>query len=492
MLNRLGLRSRMAVSYVIITAVTLLVAEAILLAIVSPWISSAKESIKYAQVSEIQSRAKAIVAEDATTLRLAAESLQADGAKQQNDREVLAAAAQRGFPRLALASGAPEGSAEVIATVEGKAVRGSALSLFPAGSSLPPITTGSAARSGTSGSGAKTVAWASSPVVIVDSARAGALLRQIGILYVQFPSPSGPTNRVPNSVSDPGSLLLPGALMLVLLAPVGALFGLLSTNMLIRRIRRLGGVTQAVADGDLSARVPQPSGDEVGRLEDGFNRMAERLEAASQAERAAAGAEAQQTERKRIATELHDSVSQNLYSMNLIAAGLRRALPEGSELQHQARSLEQTVTLTMREMQALLLELRSVALDGGLAPAIKELGLAFEARLGIRVHTDVTAVDLPPSTEHVLLRIAQEALSNAARHGEPRSIEVSLAEADGGVVLVVRDDGRGFEPAEAEKRYGMGLRMMRERVAELDGDLEVDGVPDRGTLVRVRLPGGAQ
>jgi signal transduction histidine kinase len=486
MFGQLGLRSKMALSYVIITAATVLVVETILLGIISSWLSSARDSVADAQISVAQFKAKSIIAEDVITLRLAVEGFRAGDPVTYNDEQLLDAVAGQTFPHLSLTASAQELSAEVVATAQGRVVRSSNPALFPSRSTLPPDMTGSEVRSGTSGSGENTVAWASRPILSGSSARV------IGLLYVQLPSPGGPLNQMPNQIGDPGWLLLPGAFMLLLLAPVGALFGLLSTNQLIRRIHRLGGVTRAVAEGNLDARIPVPSGDEVGRLEDGFNRMAERLEAAVQVERNAAGVEARQTERNRIATELHDSVSQNLYSMNLIAAGLRKALPEGSELRRQAQSLEQTVTLTMREMQALLLELRSVALeDGGLVPAIEELGRAYETRLGIRVRTDVAPVELPPEAEHALLRMAQEAMSNAARHGEPQSIEVSVAHTDGEVVLVVHDDGRGFKPAEAGKRYGMGLRLMRERVTELGGSLEIDSAPAQGTLVRVRIPGDA-
>src|SRR5262249_32996090 len=127
-----------------------------------------------------------------------------------------------------------------------------------------------------------------------------------------------------------GSLVVPGIVALVLLLPVGALFGLLSTGRLIRRIRRLSEGTSAMAGGDLQVRIPVSGGDEAGRLEQAFTSMAERPDAAVAEQRAAAGAEARRAERGRIARELHDSISQDLFSVSLVASGLRKALPPGS------------------------------------------------------------------------------------------------------------------------------------------------------------------
>jgi signal transduction histidine kinase len=246
-----------------------------------------------------------------------------------------------------------------------------------------------------------------------------------------------------------------------------------------------------MTEGDRQARIPVSGGDEVGRLEDGFNRMAERLEAAVEVERYTAGVQARWAERTRIARELHDSVSQDLFSMSLIANGLREALPEADRLRHQAESLEQTANRTMLEMRTMLLELRPIALeDAGLVPALRELCRAHETRLGIPVMAELAPVRLPPDLEHTVLRVAQEALSNAARHAEPRAIELSLAEADGQVVVTVHDDGRGFDPARVVGGHGMGLEMMRGRVAELGGTLNLTSGPGRGTTVRVRIPRG--
>jgi signal transduction histidine kinase len=143
----------------------------------------------------------------------------------------------------------------------------------------------------------------------------------------------------------------------------------------------------------------------------------------------------------------------------------------------------------MREMQALLLELRPVALeDVGLVPAVAELCQAYQARLAIKVIAELGDVSLAPAAEHAVLRIIQEALGNAARHGDPKTIRVGLRELNGAVTVEIRDDGRGFDPAEAAERRGMGLALMRERVTELGGSFRLDTAPGDGAAIMVRLP----
>jgi signal transduction histidine kinase len=146
-------------------------------------------------------------------------------------------------------------------------------------------------------------------------------------------------------------------------------------------------------------------------------------------------------------------------------------------------------------MQAMLLELRPVDLeDADLVPAIAGLCHAYQARLGIKVSAELGEVSLDPGTEHAVLRVTQEVLGNAARHGQPETILVRLGQLDGEVTVEIRDDGSGFDPQDIADRRGMGLALMRERVSELGGELQVNAAPGEGTAVLVRLPaerGGA-
>jgi signal transduction histidine kinase len=142
-------------------------------------------------------------------------------------------------------------------------------------------------------------------------------------------------------------------------------------------------------------------------------------------------------------------------------------------------------------MQALLLELRPVALeDAGLIPALEELCGAYHDRLGMVVDTDLEPVELAPPAEHAVLRIVQEALANAVKHAQPTRIRLRLHQQDGQVAVTVSDDGGGFDPSLAEQRHGLGLGLMRQRIAELGGTLQLDSTPGQGTSVQVLLPRG--
>ena len=331
------------------------------------------------------------------------------------------------------------------------------------------------------------VHWAAAPVLDVGGLdkpikplKPLASSDLLGFVYVQIPTGAG----LPAAPVDESTSLWVGLLVLAAVVPVGVVFGLLSTRRLVGRLRRLAATTVAVADGDYRYRVPVSGGDEVAQLEGNFNRMAERLDAAMATERQLAGA----TERARIARELHDAISQDLFSLRLLAGGVRKALPDGSPLRPEVEAMEQTATATMHEMQALLLELRPVALEAaGLIPALEELCRAYRERLGVTVDTDLDPVELAPPVEHAVLRIVQEALANAVRHAQPNRVRLRLHHQDGQVAVTVADDGAGFDPARAE-RHGMGLGLMRERVAELGGTFQLDSTPGQGTTVRVLLP----
>jgi signal transduction histidine kinase len=504
MLSRFGLRARMAASYVLVSAAALLVVEVVVLTLVVPTLRSASDTVEQAnhekaraERGEARAKAEGAAAEDAAELSLLASRLMTERPGI-TDTDLLSAVAEEGFESTALSDAqrrgelAP-GDVEVLTTPGGQVVATSSERDVPNGSVLPTAT-----------------GWPNRPVAVAEK---GAGSRVVGIVHTHLTGSApeadagGTTkSRTGTTAGDAGAddagtlaggidveraVLLPGLVVLALIVPVGVLFGLLSTGPLIRRIRRLAEGTATMAGGDLQARVPVSGADEVGRLEAGFNWMAERLDTAVRAERDAAGADARREERTRIARELHDSVSQHLFSLNLLAGGLRRALPEGSELRHQAESMERTVNRTMREMRAMLLELRPVALeDAGLVAAVEELCRAYEVRLGIRVTADVTELNADPAVEHAVLRVVQEALANAARHGEADVVELRVADVHGHVVVAIRDHGRGFDPARVGERHGMGLDLMRERVVELGGTVDVSSAPSRGTTVQVRIPAG--
>jgi signal transduction histidine kinase len=307
-------------------------------------------------------------------------------------------------------------------------------------------------------------------------------------IYVQAPWSTGFINpiRVWNELGQqPGTDALLSGLYPLLLAivPVGVLFGLLASRRLVRRVRRLEQATLAVADGDYTVTLPVSGRDEVGRLEANFTAMTRQLGSALAAERQRATGDARAAERARIAREMHDAISQHLFALRMIAAGMRRADP-GNQ---QVRAVERISEDALRDMQALLIELRPASLDGaGLAPALQEICAAYHDRLGITVDASLDEVTVPAPVEHALLRITQEACANAVRHGNARRLAVSMSRQDGHVELAVRDTGTGFDPA--APHAGSGLAHIRDRVAELGGTVEIDSAPGRGAALTVRVP----
>jgi signal transduction histidine kinase len=273
---------------------------------------------------------------------------------------------------------------------------------------------------------------------------------------------------------------------------VGLAFGLLSTRRLTRRLKRLAAATLEVADGQFGQRIRVSGHDEVSRLEDNFNRMAGQLQASLAAMRQLAATGARQDERSRIARELHDSISQELFSIQTLAGGLRRSLPAGSDALPAVQTMERTAGDTMREMRSLLLALRPVALDeAGLASAIEGVCRVYTERFGVQVSPDITAADLPPSLEHAILRVTQEAVANAVRHSGASLVTVRLSAGPQQATLEIADNGHGFDvPAQQESSAGLGLCAMHDRVAEHGGHLDIVSAACDGATVRASFPLG--
>jgi signal transduction histidine kinase len=195
-------------------------------------------------------------------------------------------------------------------------------------------------------------------------------------------------------------------------------------------------------------------------------------------------------ERQRLARDLHDSVTQSLYSLSLFSRAAREAA-EDNDADRLARNLvelERNTLSTLREMRLLLYELRPADLEQeGLVRAIELRLNAVERRahLQLDVRLDQLA-DLSPSQEVELYHIAVEALNNVVKHAAATRVTLRLTQADGCVHLRIVDDGQGFDPRQT--KGGMGLRNIRERVARLDGHLTISSEPGSGTRLEAVIP----
>lgn len=315
--------------------------------------------------------------------------------------------------------------------------------------------------------------------------------RPIGAIYVQLPgSPSvldllGQRNWF--SVAPP--LLMISVIVLVFITPIGGLFGVLTTRGTVRRLRRLTSATAHFATGHYTQRIPRSRQDEIGELEQHFNRMAEQLEESIVAQRKLAEQNARLAERERISRELHDAISQDLFSLRMLAGGLESAVATGTELHPYIETLAQATDGMLRDLRALLLELRPVQLeDVGLAQALEDLALTYRTRLGIKVQADIQAVSLSEQAQQALFRITQEALTNAVRHADATVITLALRASPGQIEFVISDNGKGFEPTEGQAARGLGLGLMRQRVQELGGSLSIDSTRGAGTRIVILLP----
>jgi signal transduction histidine kinase len=193
-------------------------------------------------------------------------------------------------------------------------------------------------------------------------------------------------------------------------------------------------------------------------------------------------------ERNRLARDLHDSVTQTLFSAGLIAEVLPRIVER--DPREGTRRLEELRLLTrgaLAEMRMLLLELRPATLtEVSLGDLIRQLAEAIAGRARIPVEAAIEGdCTLPPDVHTALYRIAQEALNNVARHSGASRAKIVLCCEPGRVSLEVRDNGRGFDPAGVTPQH-LGLEIMRERAQSIGADLEIATLSDHGTGIFTR------
>ncbi len=195
-------------------------------------------------------------------------------------------------------------------------------------------------------------------------------------------------------------------------------------------------------------------------------------------------------ERQRLARDLHDSVTQSLYSLSLFARAGREAAEDGDaeRLKLSLAELEQNSLHALREMRLLLYELRPADLQQqGLTRAIQLRLDTVERRAGLRVTVQIAEFpNLSPNAEAELYHIIVEALNNVIKHAAAANVSVQMTGPDEEVHLLIRDDGQGFDPERT--RGGLGLSNIRERVARLNGHLKVTSAPGRGTTIEAILP----
>ena len=197
---------------------------------------------------------------------------------------------------------------------------------------------------------------------------------------------------------------------------------------------------------------------------------------------------AQEVERRRLARELHDETGQTLTSILLgLKSVEERAEDRG--IRDAVAELGRQVANAMQDVRRIALELRPKVLDDyGLVSALERLASSFQTQTGIAVDLEaqIGTGRLPNEVETALYRIVQEGLTNMAKHADPTRASVLVTPKNGSVLLVLEDDGRGFDPT--RKNGGLGLEGMRERVELLEGRMTIESRDGAGTTLVVEVP----
>ncbi|WP_079477818.1 sensor histidine kinase [Halobacillus salinus] len=194
-------------------------------------------------------------------------------------------------------------------------------------------------------------------------------------------------------------------------------------------------------------------------------------------------------ERNRLARELHDSVSQQLFAASMMMSAINDSeAPADPAMKKQLDMVEKMIHQSQLEMRALLLHLRPVALkDKALSEGIEELLYELTQKVPMEVDWSIEEVALEKGLEDQLFRILQESVSNTLRHAKAEALSVSLMEREQNIILRVIDDGIGFDVEEA-KSSSYGLQNMQERASEVGGSLKIVSLKNQGTRLEVKVP----
>ncbi len=281
----------------------------------------------------------------------------------------------------------------------------------------------------------------------------------------------------------------PAATELVVLA--AGLLALLAINLLLLRpvFRPLDELKHTMRTHDplLPGGRARVGGDpDIAALARTFNEMLDRLES-ERRDSARRALLVQEGERRRIARELHDEVGQTLTGVMLQVESLSSAIPE--HLHSQLEELRETARTGAEDVRRIAQRLRPGALeDLGLESSIAALATAIGEHAGLRVvrHVEPLRTRLSEEQELVVYRVAQEALTNVARHAHASEVDVLLRRHDDRVTLTVRDDGIGLPDGALPS--ASGIRGIRERAMLIGADIAITRPSQRGTEVKLSIP----
>lgn len=281
----------------------------------------------------------------------------------------------------------------------------------------------------------------------------------------------------------------------------GGVYGYYTGRKIKRSLQAISWAAEKLTAGELNYRIVINGDDEVAELADQFNRMADRLEEQVSSlqhlvnENAELHRQASQLavneERQRLARELHDSISQQLFAIMMSMAACSRIIDKDiDKAKKQFLMIEQLAAQAQAEMRALLLHLRPVQLEGkSLTVALDELLTELKQKHPVEYTWKIDEIEnLPSGIEEHIFRIAQEGLSNALRHSHASKVELSLRKHQNNLVLRISDNGTGFILQDQRQGSSMGLKNIEDRTNEIGGVLEILSSVGKGTTIIVRVP----
>jgi NarL family two-component system sensor histidine kinase LiaS len=302
----------------------------------------------------------------------------------------------------------------------------------------------------------------------------------VGIVYFE----SLPTeNDIPANI---WALLSRSALLLLLSAGlIGTLFGALTAQGMVQRLKHISQVTAAWSRGNFSEFIDDQAGDEISLLAARLNDMAQQLQQFLKRSQQMAVSE----ERNRLARDLHDSAKQEALAASFhLGTALTLFERDPEEAKNHLVEADNLVDSVRRELTDLIHELRPPSINGArLEEALNEYLIEWTHQTGIKATLNVEGcAELSLDMKQAIYRIMQEALANVARHSSAHNVEANLTFEQHSVIFCIFDDGAGVDTG---RQYdGMGLVSMRERAESLNGGFSVESGPGRGTKICAAFP----
>lgn len=262
-----------------------------------------------------------------------------------------------------------------------------------------------------------------------------------------------------------------------------------------RPIRLLQEAASNIGKGDFNCHVDITSNDELGQLTDSFNNMTEQLRLKNEElveerkKRLRSDIDGQEMERQRLSRELHDGLGQLLIAIKLKLEALIHI--DRSKFIYTIEGIKSLFDKTIDEVRTMSTDLMPAVLtEFGLVNALRSLceDISERHKLDINFNSDKINDNLSKTCKTYLYRIAQEALNNIVKHAEATKVNLTFVHHEEKIVMVIADNGKGFNFGDASLEYGNGIHNMRDRVNLLNGAFKIDSTPGKGTTIQITVP----